>query len=283
MHRPAERGFMLWHPKTGAHPSYGAIRQCHGIHGYEGGRLGYPVTDEQGGGRGCRWQQFEDGIIYWSPSTGAHAVWGAMLEHYTRDGRENGKWGLPIGPEKPRPGGGWEQAFQGGVMTVGVPRTPAVPQVSENDPKQWIRMRGGEGWGCVCMAITLPLIEADMKRRGLISECIDIYQFAYNAGGVKASAGTHDAGGVIDVGQFSKAQREVWADWGVLMFPRTAQYGWNGAEHGHGVWHGCVHRTASAAQQVRDGLAGYDGLVSHTYRDFIKPTRTWQDAVRASR
>lgn len=275
-----EHGTIYWYPKTGAYAVYGAIYDRWAQLGWERGSLGFPVGDEFGGSKpGGRVQRFQGGVLYWTVD-GAYPVWGLMLEQYGRDGWEGGRWGYPTGDEVRRDGG-WLQRFQGGDMTVKAPVPQrSIPEVHEGDPKVWIRMAGGEGWGCVCMATTLPLIEADMKRRGLIRDHLDIFQMGYNAGGVAASAGTHDAGGVIDVAQYSRDQRQCWADFGVAMFPRTANFGWRGGEHGHGVWHGCVHRTASAAQQVRDGLAGYDGLVAHNRYNFVMPTRTWQEALR---
>lgn len=152
--------------------------------------------------------------------------------------------------------------------------------------KVWIKLRGGEGWGCPCMKATLPLIEDEMLRLGLIKRCLDVFQWAHNPGKVSKSAGTHDLGGVIDVGQFSLAQRKVWARFGVMMFPRTSLLGWLTGNHGHGVWHGCPHQVPYTAWQVRSGLAGGDGLGSSAtlkgkrWRNFEAPKRTWQDALK---
>ncbi len=125
-----------------------------------------------------------------------------------------------------------------------------------------------------------------MLARGLIRQNLDFFQWGgYNRGGrVRASADTHDkGGGVADNGQWSPAQRQVWADWGGTMpFPRTREFGWTEGEHLHVVWYGCPpHQMESTAGQVRSGLAGRDGLKADSVRNFIKPTRTWQDAVRA--
>lgn len=154
--------------------------------------------------------------------------------------------------------------------------------------KQWIKLPGGAaGYGCECMAKTLPLIEADMLKQGLIKKNLDIWQWGYNPGKVGASAGTHDLGGVVDTGQYSLAQRKVWAKWGVMMFPRTTQFGWTSGDHGHGVWHGCSHQVPYTDWQVRSGLAGGDGLGSsatlmgRAWRYFEAPTKTWQEAVKA--
>lgn len=152
--------------------------------------------------------------------------------------------------------------------------------------KVWIKLRGGGGWGCECMAKALPLIEDEMLRLGLIKKCLDVFQWAYNPGKVSKSAGTHDLGGVIDVGQYSLAQRKVWARFGVMMFPRTSVFGWFTGNHGHGVWHGCPHQVPYTDWQVRSGIAGGDGLGSSAtlkgkhWRHFEAPKRTWQDALK---
>lgn len=155
-----------------------------------------------------------------------------------------------------------------------------IPPLKEADPHRTWRDSNGRTWKvCLCMEYTLPLIEAEMKKRGLIKYAIDIFQGAYNPGRVAASAGTHDLGGVIDVLQgITLEQRKVWAMFGVMMFPRIPQYGWRTGDHGHGVWHGCPHQTVSADRQVTNGIAGRDGLVSNIRRNFEAPKRTWQEA-----
>lgn len=217
-----------------------------------------------------------------TPNTRTPSGWdGLMMGHqYTDKGRIDGYSGdLDLNRffhwfnTDPRP--------PAGGIVAPRPRIE-IPAVAGNDPKVWIELPGGSrGWGCTCMAVTLPLIEADMLAKGLIKRSIDFFQWGYNRGQVAASAGTHDLGGVADCGQWSLEQRRVWAAWGTMPFPRTTQFGWTTGDHLHVVWHGCPHQMSSAAQQVRDGLAGRDGLVSNRVRNFEKPTRTWQEAVRA--
>jgi hypothetical protein len=51
---------------------------------YEKGPLGYPTTDEKGtlDGRG-RYNQFsKGGAIYWTPQTGAHAIYGEIYNKW---------------------------------------------------------------------------------------------------------------------------------------------------------------------------------------------------------
>lgn len=72
-------GAIVWSPATGAHISVGAIRGLWAETGFEAGGLGYPVTDEVGGLRnGGAYQNYQGGVIVWSPATGAHISVGAI-------------------------------------------------------------------------------------------------------------------------------------------------------------------------------------------------------------
>jgi hypothetical protein len=141
------------------------------------------------------------------------------------------------------------------------------------------------GWKvCECQRITLPLIEAEMKAKGIISQngSITIFQAGYNKGGVTASAGTHDGGGVLDTGNFSDAALAVWRSWGVEMQHRTVAQKFS--PHGHGVWKGCPHVSSGAAYQQSEWEAGRNGLVGRGPITGPGPkgssTPTWQQAVK---
>lgn len=92
-------------------------------------------------------------------------------------------------------------------------------------------------------------------------------QGCYNAGGVAASAGTHDRGGAIDIAAANLAQSERekivlemrrvgWAAW--LRTPYQSDWPW----HIHGIAVGCSDLSAGAAAQVRDYFNGRNGLAS---------------------
>jgi hypothetical protein len=97
-----EFGSIYWTPQTGAHEVHGAIRDTWAANGWEtaGGSppwaVGYPVTDETVApdGRG-RFNFFENGAIYWSLDSGAHRVYGRILDKWGRDGYE-ARMGYPI-------------------------------------------------------------------------------------------------------------------------------------------------------------------------------------------
>jgi hypothetical protein len=79
-------------------------------------RLGLPTTGEIAlPGGALNW--FERGAIYWSPATGAHAVWGAVLSAWGAQGYERGSLGYPISDPHPVPGG-TRVDFQHGSLTL---------------------------------------------------------------------------------------------------------------------------------------------------------------------
>ncbi|CCH90152.1 protein of unknown function [Modestobacter italicus] len=96
----------------------GALRDRWGASGWENGPLGYPTADQVCGLRdgGC-FQVFQQGSVYWSPASGAHA----LTNRYTRErwgalGWENGRLGYPLEEER-AVAGGTTQRFQGGTLT----------------------------------------------------------------------------------------------------------------------------------------------------------------------
>ncbi|WP_460744855.1 LGFP repeat-containing protein, partial [Mariniluteicoccus endophyticus] len=69
-------GYDYWSAATGAHPVWGLIGVGYGVLGSERSGLRYPTGAEFCGLRdgGCA-QRFQGGLMYWSPGSGAHAVW----------------------------------------------------------------------------------------------------------------------------------------------------------------------------------------------------------------
>lgn len=60
--------------------------------------IGKPIEDEKTNpDKVGKRRAYENGIIYWTPQTGAHAIPGRLFETYARLGYEVGKLGYPIG------------------------------------------------------------------------------------------------------------------------------------------------------------------------------------------
>ena len=93
-------------PTAGAHSVFGAIYQAWSRLGWETGVLGFPLTNELIPPDGVgRFNAFEGGSIYWSPRTGAHAVYGAILARWRALGWEFSYLGYPTSDEYAVPGG----------------------------------------------------------------------------------------------------------------------------------------------------------------------------------
>jgi hypothetical protein len=113
-----QAGVIHWSSVTGARITKGAIDAAWAAQGWENGGLGYPTSNEIGGLKdGGVYQNFQGGVIHWSPATGARITKGAIDAAWAAQGWENGGLGYPtsneIGGLK---NGGVYQNFQGGVI-----------------------------------------------------------------------------------------------------------------------------------------------------------------------
>jgi uncharacterized protein with LGFP repeats/uncharacterized protein YkwD len=109
-------GKIIWVPNKGTFVLRGAILghwdQINGA-----SLLGLPLSNENGGlVRGGAWQQFEKGVIYWSPATGAHVSKGAIRTAYGKIGFERSRLGYPKNNEYAT-STGVRQDYEGGYIT----------------------------------------------------------------------------------------------------------------------------------------------------------------------
>lgn len=123
-------GSIYWTPETGAHNVQGAIRRVWRDLRWEAGPLGYPTTPERatpdGRGRYNHFQGSGGGSIYWTPETGAHAVWGQIRLTWQRLGWEQGPMGYPLNSETATPDGtGRYNHFSKGGSIYWTPQTGA--------------------------------------------------------------------------------------------------------------------------------------------------------------
>ena len=111
-------GSIYYHPSTGAHEVHGLIRARWQSLGWETSFLGYPLTDESVCPDGVgRYNHFQGGSIYWSPSTGAWEVHGLIRSKYSSMGWEKSFLGYPLTNENTTPDGvGRYNHFQGGSI-----------------------------------------------------------------------------------------------------------------------------------------------------------------------
>lgn len=76
-----QNGDIYWSAATGAHIVFGAIRDKYNALGGPGGGLGLPTGDLTFVGSGIM-THFQNGDIYYSTATGAHVVYGAILQRF---------------------------------------------------------------------------------------------------------------------------------------------------------------------------------------------------------
>ncbi|MGY1773912.1 LGFP repeat-containing protein, partial [Blastococcus sp. SYSU D00813] len=111
-------GSVYWSPSSGARIVKGDVGRHWAELGWETGLLGYPTSEEICGLRdsGC-FQEFQGGVMYWSPATGAHPLFGALRQRWNAQRWETGPLGYPTEDEVcGLTGGGCLQRFQGGTI-----------------------------------------------------------------------------------------------------------------------------------------------------------------------
>jgi uncharacterized protein with LGFP repeats len=131
-------GAIYWSQKSGAHEVHGLIREkWDSLNGIGSPlhikltrvHLGYPISDETVlPDKVGRCNLFQNGSIYWSPSTGAHVVQnGAIISKWFTMGSARGKLGYPIADEGTSPDGkGRTSEFQHGFIDTHPNAVPTV-------------------------------------------------------------------------------------------------------------------------------------------------------------
>ena len=119
-------GVIMYSPATGTQPMRSVIHNAWVTQGYENGWMGYPTTPSNCVSRdgGC-WQLFQDGLIMYSPATGAQPMRSVIHRAWVTQGYENGWLGYPTSASQASPSGGYSQTFEGGTVTVDKNGTPS--------------------------------------------------------------------------------------------------------------------------------------------------------------
>lgn len=116
----------------------------------------------------------------------------------------------------------------------------------------------------------------------LLGYQLQIFQGSYNAGGVSASAGTHDGGGAVDVWGKSLSDATTVANTmrrvGFAAWVRTPQQG-NWGYHVHAIAIDDAELSSGARAQVVDYKAGRNGLANNGRDTFSRAyvNMTWED------
>lgn len=126
-----------------AYEVHGEIFKKWGELDFESGVLGYPITDQRRMSDGAgRYSEFDNGIIYWSPGTGAHSVRGSILSKYRVFGGPQGVLGYPTTDQTSDGEARFNDFERGGIYR----RTGARPFVVHGEiHKKWMDQGGFKG------------------------------------------------------------------------------------------------------------------------------------------
>lgn len=95
-----KHGTIYWSPTYSAQAVLGRIYDKWADYQYDAGLLGKPITSETATPDGVgRYNVFQGGSVYWSPSTDAHSINGAIRDRYAALGWERSYLGYPTSDE----------------------------------------------------------------------------------------------------------------------------------------------------------------------------------------
>ena len=110
-------GAITWSPGSGGHAMLGAIVGKYRALGGANGTLGYPRTEEFNSKDNGSYQEFERGVVHWSPTTGARFSQGEIRWAWGASGYEYGVLGYPASDAScGRLNGGCLQWYQRGSI-----------------------------------------------------------------------------------------------------------------------------------------------------------------------
>jgi hypothetical protein len=95
-----QNGSIYWYPSLGTFEVNGGIAAKYRASGGANGFLGFPITDETAAAGNGRYNDFQTGSIYWSPSSGTHFVLGGIRAKWlAAGGSGSAEYGYPATDE----------------------------------------------------------------------------------------------------------------------------------------------------------------------------------------
>jgi hypothetical protein len=93
--------------------------------------LGKPAGSEKAASGGGRVRLYANGGIWWSKTTGVHAVYGPTYTRYKSLRAERGKLGYPVTDVRPMPDGSAQTLFRHGYILIGASGTVTAEAMPE--------------------------------------------------------------------------------------------------------------------------------------------------------
>lgn len=141
----------LYYGGSGTHAVYGPIYDEYVSFGEADGQLGHPdtdVTDTTDGKGKYVFFSRNASAIYWSPATGAHAVYGLIRQKWSDLGAEKSFLGFPTGDEQALPNGR-RSTFAGGRVDFSADGGTVVAYATVPVPFPAIQIRGVQTGRCL--------------------------------------------------------------------------------------------------------------------------------------
>lgn len=210
-------GTLVYSPATGTHGSFGAIRSKWLTSGAEGGPLGFPTSEEYPIGLGQA-QKFQNGVIYWSPSTDSHMTTRGDIEsRFITLGGPAGPLGFPAG-EKTAAGNGWVQQFSAGYLLWGPSSGAKIL-----DPETY------QAWAANSQHFGWPVKDSWVDARGIHTAFKTIETIWDPQTKALYSATTVDQDTAIIIGD-SQLDGDSWTEQGARAagFPKKIELGFGG-------------------------------------------------------
>nr|WP_246324089.1 hypothetical protein [Petropleomorpha daqingensis] len=272
--RTYQNGFIFWSLRTRAQVVLNPIAAEYTAMGEALGPLGYPVGPRYGTANGGYTQPFQYGRVHWSPTTGAHAVYGAISQAYDPLWGESGVLGYPVGEAYNTPGSGLTQAFQFGRIHFS-PGTGAHAVFGPMSPV-YDGLWGESG------ALGYPVGDRYPTANGGFTQ-------AFQNGRIHWSQTTGAHAVLSDIG---RAYDPLWGESGALGYPvgdryPTANGGFTQAfQNGRIHWSQTTgaHAVLSDIGRAYDPLWGESGVLGYPVGDrYPTPGGGWTQAFQAGR
>ncbi|MFW3172805.1 fibronectin type III domain-containing protein [Geodermatophilus sp. CPCC 206100] len=219
-------------------------------------------------------QAYANGRIHWSPTTGAHAVYGDISRAYDPLTGESGVLGYPVSDRYATPGNGWTQAFEHGRIHTS-PGTGAHA-VYGDISRAYDPLMGESG------ILGYPV-------SGRYATPGNGWTQAFQNGRIHTSPGT---GAHAVLAPISGAYDALWGESGVLGYPVSGRYATPGNGWTQAFERGRIHTSPTTGahavygdiSRAYDPLTGESGILGYPVSGrYATPGNGWTQAFQNGR
>lgn len=230
------------------------------------GVLGFPVTDEKDAPGGGRYNDFQNGSIYWTSAGGAHRINGSIRDKWLSLGGAGGSLGYLMTNEAEIPGG-WYNEFQNGLIYASPDPSVGTHFVKGSILGKWLSLGGAGGF------LGYPTSDEAAIPGGW-------YNDFQNGSIYTSSVGTHEVEGDIRTKWLSLGGPRSFL--GYLGYPTTDEL--DAANFGRysDFEHGSIYASTLGVYEVNGdirtkwlSLGGAGGTLGYPINDAYFPDQHW--------